>query len=270
MLQNRTALHSYVFPAYDLLAEALTGCLGTSTNEYGLSYFENGKDFYSLLTKVSTGTDKSLEELKESLAEAIVEGCNLMALSLAAEPAIYESALSPDYPETEPRRIIEYVTAKSSKDFPYISCGEYNIKNIPNSLEEYVSPAMYLVPPIDNYEAGVIYINGNPKYSADTLFPTIVHEGYPGHLYQTVATLSREIKNLQESEAELMRKKESGSQANQAAMEIIPTTQHILDNYDVLTIAEKNRLWKLVLKKATVYRTPEGELSVHIYPKIPK
>ena len=51
------------------------------------------------------------------------------------------------------------------------------------------------------------------------------------------ATLSREIKKLQESEVELMRKKESGSQANQAAMEIIPTTQHILDNYDVLTIA---------------------------------
>ena len=84
------------------------------------------------------------------------------------------------------------------------------------------------------------------------------------------ATLAREIKKLQESEAELMRKKESGSQANQAAMEIIPTTQHILDNYDVLTIAEKNRLWKLVLKKATVYRTPDGELSVHIYPKLPK
>ena len=38
------------------------------------------------------------------------------------------------------------------------------------------------------------------------------------------ATLSREIKKLQESEAELMRKKESGTQANQTAMEIIPTT----------------------------------------------
>ena len=84
------------------------------------------------------------------------------------------------------------------------------------------------------------------------------------------ATLSREIKKLQESEAELMRKKESGSQASQAAMEIIPTAQHILDNYDVLTIAEKDRLWKLVMKKATVYRTPDGEMSVHIYPKLPK
>ena len=84
------------------------------------------------------------------------------------------------------------------------------------------------------------------------------------------ATLAKEIKKLQESAAELMRKKESGSQASQAAMEIIPTAQHILDNYDVLTIAEKNRLWKLVMKKATVYRTPDGEMSVHIYPKLPK
>ncbi len=84
------------------------------------------------------------------------------------------------------------------------------------------------------------------------------------------AAISEEIKKLQTSETELIRKQESGSQADKAATEIIPTTQHILDNYDVLTIAEKNRLWKLVLKKATVYRTPEGELSVHIYPNLPK
>ena len=84
------------------------------------------------------------------------------------------------------------------------------------------------------------------------------------------SSLSREIKKLQESEADLMQKLESGAQTNKAAMEIIPMTQHILDNYDVLNVAEKNRLWKLVMKKATVYRTPDGELSVHIYPKIPR
>ena len=56
----------------------------------------------------------------------------------------------------------------------------------------------------------------------------------------------------------------------QAALDIIPTTQHILDNYDALTTEEKNRLWKLVLRKVTAYRTPDGKLSVHIYPKLPK
>ena len=82
--------------------------------------------------------------------------------------------------------------------------------------------------------------------------------------------LTKEIKNFLEAEADLMQKKEAGTEAHQAAMDIIPTTQHILDNYDILTTEEKNRLWKLVLKKATLYRTPQGELSVHIYPKLPR
>ena len=84
------------------------------------------------------------------------------------------------------------------------------------------------------------------------------------------AALSREIKNLQEAEVNLLRKKEADAEANQAALDIIPTTQHILDNYDALTTEEKNRLWKLVLRKVTAYRTPYGKLSVHIYPKLPK
>lgn len=84
------------------------------------------------------------------------------------------------------------------------------------------------------------------------------------------AALTKEIKSLQEAEADLVLKKEAGTEAHQAALDIIPATQHILDNYDILTTEEKNCLWKLVLKKATLYRTPEGELSVHIYPKLPK
>lgn len=196
ILQNQTALHSYVFPAYDLLAETLTECLGTGQNNYGLSYYENGKDYYALLTKISTGTDKSVEELKELLSAAILEGCNAMALSLSADAAIYDNALAPDYPETDPNLIIDYVTEKSAEDFPYVNCGEYTVKYIPKALEDHVSPAMYLVPPVDDYEAGVIYVNGNQKYDANLLFPTIVHEGYPGHLYQTVATLSGEIHPL--------------------------------------------------------------------------
>lgn len=196
ILQNRSALHSYVFPAYDLLAETLTACLGTGKNEYGLAHFEEGREFYSLLASLSTGTDKSMDEIKEILSAAILDGCSIMAAALAENPAIYEDALSPDYPETDPDLIIEYVTARSAKDFPYINCGEYTVKYIPDSLEEFVSPAMYLVPPIDDYEAGVIYVNSNPKYDPDALFPTIVHEGYPGHLYQTIATLSVDIRPL--------------------------------------------------------------------------
>ena len=196
ILQNRTALHSFVFPAYDLLAETLTNLLGTGTNSYGLAHYDGGKDYYRLLTGLSTGSDKSLEELKQMLSAAITEGCNTMALTMAAEPAVYENALQPDYPETDPAQIIRYISGKSEKDFPYINCGDYRIKYLPASLEEHVSPAMYLVPPIDDYETGVIYINQSSRYNLEGIFPTIAHEGYPGHLYQTVAALSGEINPL--------------------------------------------------------------------------
>ena len=83
-------------------------------------------------------------------------------------------------------------------------------------------------------------------------------------------SLSKEIKQLQIAEADLLRQQSEGDQKKQASMQIIPTTQHILDNYSILSPAEKNQLWKLVLQKATVYRSPDGKVTIHIYPNLPR
>lgn len=84
------------------------------------------------------------------------------------------------------------------------------------------------------------------------------------------ASLTKEINQLQSAEADLLRQQGEEDQKKQSTAQIIPTTQHILDNYDTLTIAEKNRLWKLVMPKATVYRSPGNELTVSIYPNLHK
>ena len=84
------------------------------------------------------------------------------------------------------------------------------------------------------------------------------------------AALAAEIKQLQASEAELMQQQNEGDEKKESIMQIIPTTQHILDNYDILSILEKNQLWKLVLKKVTVYRSQEDELSIQLYPNLSK
>ena len=196
ILSNQSALYNYIFPAYELLADALTECLGTCKNEFGLCYYENGKDYYELFVRLNTGSEKSMTELKECLLSAITSGCNAMALALEKEPALYDNALSPDYPETNPENIISFIEKKSKEHFPAVDCTGYKIKYIPESLQDYVSPAMYLIPPLDRYNDGVIYINKNPLYEESALFPTIAHEGYPGHLYQTVSVLSGNIHPL--------------------------------------------------------------------------
>lgn len=196
VLANQSALYAYVFPAYELLAETLTECLGTGKNNYGLCYFEDGAAFYELLLRSNTGSDRSIKEIKSMLSAAIDSGCNTMALALAKDPALYDNAMKPDFPETEPDRIISYLEEVCATDFPQVDCEGYAIKYIPASLQDFVSPAMYLIPPMDRFTAGVIYINPAPRYASATLFPTIAHEGYPGHLYQTVATLSSDIHPL--------------------------------------------------------------------------
>ena len=50
---------------------------------------------------------------------------------------------------------------------------------------------------------------------------------------------------------------------------IIPTTQHLLDNYEMLTPREKNDLWKEVLHRITYYKNVKGgEFHITIYPKL--
>ena len=83
-------------------------------------------------------------------------------------------------------------------------------------------------------------------------------------------TLSKEIRQLQIAEADLLRQQGEGEQKKQASTQIIPTTQHILDSYPSLSPAEKNQLWKLVMTKATVYRSQDDQLTIHIYPNLPK
>lgn len=84
------------------------------------------------------------------------------------------------------------------------------------------------------------------------------------------ATLAKEIKQLQTSEADLLRQQSEGDEKKRTSSQLIPTAQHILEHYSLLSVEEKNRLWKLVLKKATVYRTQDGELMIHIYPNLPQ
>ena len=84
------------------------------------------------------------------------------------------------------------------------------------------------------------------------------------------ASLSKEISKLQTVEADLIRQQDEGDDRKKTTLQIIPTTQHILENYHRLSIEEKNHLWKLVLEKATVYRSKDDTLTIHIYPNIPK
>lgn len=84
------------------------------------------------------------------------------------------------------------------------------------------------------------------------------------------AFLTKEIVKLQAAEADLLHKQAAGAENKRMSAEIIPTTQHMLESYPILNPEEKNKLWKLVMKKATVYRSADDKLTINIYPNLPE
>lgn len=183
---NKDAVINNVIPAYELLIDTLNSLKGTGTNDGGLAGLPNGKAYYRYLLASNTGTDRTPEELIKQLDNSILS--NLKALNdlTAKDSKIYQEALSVSYPLSKPTEILEYLRSTISEDFPPCPNVDFTVKYVHKSLQDYLSPAMYLVPAIDNYKNNVIYINENPDNKNQQIFNTLAHEGYPGHLYQSV------------------------------------------------------------------------------------
>ena len=183
---NEKAILNYIIPSYENLIFALSELKGTGTNNGGLCNYEHGKEYYEYLMKTNTGSSKSMEELRKMLDESISGNMLKLTSLLMRDPSLADTIMSINYPLTKPSEIIEYLKNEIEKDFPATPAVSCSIKYVHESLQEHLSPAMYLIPPIDSYKDNVIYINNNPDYDLSQIFTTIAHEGYPGHLYQSV------------------------------------------------------------------------------------
>lgn len=189
--RNLQVLTDHFVPAYRLLLDGLTQLKGTCTNEMGLCHYPKGKEYYEYLVRSSTGTTfETIDQLRDAIDNQIVY--DMAAIyklfldheELGGELDTYEFAY------TEPREILEHLKEVILEDFPKLEDCNYTTKYVPESLEESLSPAFFLVPPMDRYKDCVIYINNGSIGTSGDLYTTLAHEGYPGHLYQNVYFLS--------------------------------------------------------------------------------
>lgn len=171
----------------------------TTTNEnyipdlntpYGLSILPDGAAYYSLLAANNTGSDKSVEELifitEQALKEALGDVLNIALSNQDAYLYYCENPMNTYY--ESPEAILESLSLMIREDYPILKdTPSYRIKSVPDSLAQSVSPAFYMIPAIDDYTNNTIYINSLYTNTENgNMFTTLAHEGFPGHLYQTV------------------------------------------------------------------------------------
>ena len=184
--RNQKAVLEAVIPAYQDLIEAITALKGTGTNELGLCNFKNGKEFYSLLAAQESGTGLYPEELIELIDSRVDADMDYIRDVIQKDSKVYMEWMSDLSVGTEdPEEMISMLQKAIKKDFPAAYTEEYQLKYVPESLEESMNPAFYLQPPVDLPDRNVIYLNKS-QMGDDTnyIFTTLAHEGYPGHLYQ--------------------------------------------------------------------------------------
>lgn len=196
--RNKELLRTQVLPAYTSLAQEMTR-LATSKKApqqaRGLSHYPLGQEYYALLIKEETGCYKEPAQIGDLLwgkFQSVISECK--SLGAATDPAALEK-MSPE----EMLTLLKTATEKDFPPFPSAGTGflgkikgesslSCDIKTISSSLAEKAAPAFYLIPPIDSHNNNVIYLNPNSQLDGISLFTTLAHEGYPGHLYQTIYT----------------------------------------------------------------------------------
>lgn len=182
--ENMKLVTEEIYPAYQNLITAIKSLKGKGTNEQGLSHFPYGKKYYEYLVRQTIGCNESISRLRLMTRAQILEDLSAMQKVLfPADAALTQASV---LEQTPPDSMLDDLRSKITDTFPEIPDVDFQVKYVPESMQDYLSPAFYMIPAIDNLTENVIYINNGQTASGLNLYTTLAHEGYPGHLYQTV------------------------------------------------------------------------------------
>ncbi len=204
---NKEYVEKYVVPSYEKIIIYLENVLADSkidpstkqtsstsitdiNKSYGICTLPEGKTYYTYLAQYSTGSNKTVEEMISKTDQALSDATETVLHTALTNQEAYlyycEHPLESYY--ESPEAMLDTLSLMIRDQYPALkNIPFYKVKMVSDSLADSLSPAFYMIPAIDDYKNNTIYIN--PLHTNEengTLFPTLAHEGFPGHLYQTV------------------------------------------------------------------------------------
>lgn len=177
-----------VIPAYQELVSGLKTLRGSGKNSRGLAYFEGGRAYYLYLLQSQTGTYVPVKKIEQRLSAQLLKDYEEIQTLLKSDPSLASSLSQYSTAITlTPSQMLEKLPSLMAGDFPELKNTTYELRSVHESMKSFLSPAFYLTPPVDTGSPNVIYINDSGRSTSLELFGTLAHEGFPGHLYQTVS-----------------------------------------------------------------------------------
>ena len=192
--KHLSLLETEVFPAYDYLENELSNLYNEADFvSGGLCNKNKGREYYSLLINVKTGDNRNLQEIGTELEQRLTLLNENFKASIKNNPQLIQTILSADFDDTitkdelpdKAREYLEFLCGLSKDKFGN-ETDTFFIEYIEPHLSSYFSSAFFLLPPVDDIANPTIYINPDTRFTSFDLLTTLAHEGFPGHLQQTV------------------------------------------------------------------------------------
>ena len=200
--KNEDEVEKYLDTFFEKSRELLKDLKESGKNVGGLAgYGDKGLRLYEAIVRTKTSSDMSVKELIKYIDDRIdgIESdmYGIILKDISVVDIMYEYQPEYDRPEDILNDIIEFMP----EDFKAPLTNEFTIKYMSPACEIEGVLAYYVTARIDDISVNNIKINSS-EVAEDTytLYTTLAHEGYPGHLYQYTSFYgNEEVSNVRKA-----------------------------------------------------------------------
>lgn len=192
---NKQAVENSLLPAFENVADVLSGLKGTETNDGGICNYDGGKEYYEYLLKNFAGTAKSPEEVIDMLDTELQKLMVSLYQYYLGNQAAYEyfaanyDSIFAETDQMTASEMVDKMMETASEHYPDAGTINYKAEALDKNLETIMDDvlAYYMAPAIDDPDNNLIRVNG---LHTDGMWTTLAHEGYPGHMLQNAYYMS--------------------------------------------------------------------------------
>ena len=184
--ENEKVMKEVMFPEFEECAARMRALKGSGGRDAGICEYRGGDAYYAMITRTMTNKNDSVDASIAALDSKIDEVYNEFMGLASSGFDWYGEYLNHSYSKGSITDNLDFLYEAVKNDYPDIPAHEYYLMDVPEVYEENFSPAAYLGYHLDNYNSNVVIVNNG---SVDEDYGiTIAHEGYPGHMFQSLYT----------------------------------------------------------------------------------
>ena len=182
--EHDQVMHDIVFPEFQECADRIRA-LKCGAPSVGVCSYPGGDAYYAFIFATQTNTGKSIDQCIEEL-EAYSDSVRntMMSIATSGDTTWLDEYLDHDYSQGDTQDNLDYLYDEIQADFPPIPDHEYRLMTVPEVFADSFSAAAFLGYHLDRYDSNIIITN--EQQIRPTHGTVCAHEGYPGHMYESV------------------------------------------------------------------------------------